>query len=102
MKHFGLLRIRREEHAARARCAAGDGAAEGILDLVERAGGRDSSDARGARHQLREATTFDPSDFRNTVPPFNPENRKPNHAIVDLVKRIATEKNVTPAQIALG
>ena len=52
--------------------------------------------------KIDETTTFDPSDFRNTVPRFNPENRKANQAIVDLVKRIATEKNVTQAQIALA
>jgi len=52
--------------------------------------------------KIDETTTFDPTDFRNTVPRFTPENRKANQAIVDLVKRIATEKNVTPAQIALA
>jgi aryl-alcohol dehydrogenase-like predicted oxidoreductase len=52
--------------------------------------------------KIDETTTFDPSDFRNTVPRFAPENRKANQAIVDLVKRIAIEKNVTPAQIALA
>jgi aryl-alcohol dehydrogenase-like predicted oxidoreductase len=52
--------------------------------------------------KIDETTTFDPSDFRNTVPRFNPENRKANHAIVDLVKRIAAEKSATPAQIALA
>ena len=52
--------------------------------------------------KIDETTTFDPTDFRNTVPRFNPENRKANQAIVDLVKRIAAEKNVTPAQIALA
>jgi aryl-alcohol dehydrogenase-like predicted oxidoreductase len=52
--------------------------------------------------KIDETTTFAPNDFRNTVPRFNPENRKANQAIVDLVKRIAAEKNVTPAQIALA
>jgi aryl-alcohol dehydrogenase-like predicted oxidoreductase len=52
--------------------------------------------------KIDETTTFDPTDFRNTVPRFAPENRKANQAIVDLVKRIAIEKNVTPAQIALA
>jgi len=52
--------------------------------------------------KIDQATTFDPTDFRNTVPRFNLENRKANQAIVDLVKHIATEKNVTPAQIALA
>jgi len=52
--------------------------------------------------KIDETTTFDASDFRNTVPRFNPENRKANQAVVDLVKRIAAEKNATPAQIALA
>jgi aryl-alcohol dehydrogenase-like predicted oxidoreductase len=52
--------------------------------------------------KIDETTTFDPSDFRNTVPRFNPENRKANQAIAGLVKDIAAEKNVTPAQIALA
>src|SRR4051794_2373340 len=52
--------------------------------------------------KIDETTTFDPSDFRNTVPRFTAENRKANRGVVDLVKRIATEKEVTPAQIALA
>jgi len=52
--------------------------------------------------KIDETTAFDPSDFRNTVPRFSPENRKANQTVVDLVKRIAGEKKVTPAQIALA
>jgi aryl-alcohol dehydrogenase-like predicted oxidoreductase len=51
---------------------------------------------------IDERTTFEPSDFRNTVPRFDPENRKANQALVDLVKRIAQQKGATPAQIALA
>jgi aryl-alcohol dehydrogenase-like predicted oxidoreductase len=47
-------------------------------------------------------TTFDSSDFRNTVPRFTPENRKTNEAVVDLVRRMAEKKKATPAQIALA
>jgi aryl-alcohol dehydrogenase-like predicted oxidoreductase len=47
-------------------------------------------------------TTFDPTDFRNTVPRFAPENRKANQALVDLVGAIAARKGVTPAQLALA
>jgi aryl-alcohol dehydrogenase-like predicted oxidoreductase len=47
-------------------------------------------------------TTFDSSDFRNTVPRFTAENRKTNQAMVDLVSRIAAKKHATPAQIALA
>src|SRR5439155_25608858 len=34
---------------------------------------------------IKEDTKFDPNDFRNTVPRFNPENRKANQAMVDIV-----------------
>jgi aryl-alcohol dehydrogenase-like predicted oxidoreductase len=47
-------------------------------------------------------TTFVDSDFRNTLPRFDAENRKANQDLVDLVKRIAEQKRVTPAQIALS
>ena len=52
--------------------------------------------------KIDETTTFDPSDFRNTVPRFSPENRKANQAVVDLVKRIAARKRATAAQVALA
>lgn len=47
-------------------------------------------------------TSFDASDFRGTVPRFEPENRQANRSLVDLVQRIAGDKGVTPAQIALA
>jgi aryl-alcohol dehydrogenase-like predicted oxidoreductase len=52
--------------------------------------------------KIDETTTFDNSDFRNTVPRFAPENRKANQALVDLLARIAAKKRATPAQIALA
>jgi aryl-alcohol dehydrogenase-like predicted oxidoreductase len=52
--------------------------------------------------KIDENTTFDSSDFRNIVPRFTPEARKANQAVVDLLKRIAEQKNATPAQIALA
>jgi len=47
-------------------------------------------------------TKFDASDFRNTIPRFNEENRKANKALVDLIAAIAARKYATPAQIALA
>ena len=47
-------------------------------------------------------TRFDPSDFRNSIPRFNEENRKANKALVDQITSIAERKNATPAQIALA
>ncbi|SAK75898.1 aldo/keto reductase [Caballeronia hypogeia] len=48
------------------------------------------------------STGFDKSDFRNVVPRFSEENRKANQALVDVLKRIATSLNATPAQVALA
>ncbi len=47
-------------------------------------------------------TTFEPGDFRNSVPRFSPEARKANMALVDIVKTVAARKHATPAQIALA
>ena len=52
--------------------------------------------------KIDENTTFDKNDFRNIVPRFTPEARKANQALVDLLRRIAEQKNATPAQIALA
>ena len=52
--------------------------------------------------KIDENTTFDSTDFRNTVPRFNPEARKANRALVDLVDAIAQRKKATSAQIALA
>src|SRR2546421_679159 len=52
--------------------------------------------------KIDESTTFDSSDFRNIVPRFTPEARKANQALVDLLRRIAEQKNATHAQIALA
>ena len=52
--------------------------------------------------KMNENTTFDSSDFRNTLPRFTPEARKANQALVDLLGEIAKRKQATPAQIALA
>jgi aryl-alcohol dehydrogenase-like predicted oxidoreductase len=52
--------------------------------------------------KIDENTTFESGDFRNIVPRFTPEARKANQVVVDLLKRIAEQKNATPAQIALA
>ncbi|MCD2422176.1 aldo/keto reductase [Niabella pedocola] len=51
---------------------------------------------------INAGTTFDPSDFRNSVPRFSKENREANQVLVELVGSIAKNKNVTPAQVALA
>ncbi|HNX32866.1 MAG TPA: aldo/keto reductase [Holophaga sp.] len=52
--------------------------------------------------KISEHSTFDSSDFRNTLPRFTPEARKANQALVDLLGRIGARKHATPAQIALA
>ena len=52
--------------------------------------------------KIDENTTFDSSDFRNTLPRFTSEARKANQALVDLLGKIAERKKATPAQIALA
>ena len=51
---------------------------------------------------ISENTKFDSNDFRNIVPRFTPEARKANQALVDLLGKIAAQKQATPAQIALA
>ena len=51
---------------------------------------------------INENTTFDNSDFRNTLPRFTPEARKVNQTFVELLGKIAQKKNATPAQIAIA
>jgi len=52
--------------------------------------------------KINENTTFDSTDFRNTLPRFTPEARKANQALIDLLGTIAERKKATPAQIALA
>ena len=52
--------------------------------------------------KIDENTSFDSTDFRNTVPRFSPEARKANRALVGLLETIAQRKKATPAQIALA
>jgi len=52
--------------------------------------------------KINESTKFDSTDFRSTLPRFTPEALKVNQALVDLLSKVAKEKNATPAQIALA
>ena len=51
---------------------------------------------------ISESTTFDSTDFRNIVPRFTPAARKANQALVDLLGRMAAQRETTSAQIALA
>ena len=52
--------------------------------------------------KIDENTSFDQSDFRNGLPRFSPEARKANQALVSVLEKLAAQKKVTPAQLALA
>ena len=54
--------------------------------------------------KIDENTTFDSTDFRNTVPRFTPEARKANRALVDLLGSIAAaqERDARPDRARLA
>lgn len=52
--------------------------------------------------KIDKKATFADSDFRSIVPRFQPENIEANQVLIDLIQRIAGDKAVTPAQIALA
>jgi len=52
--------------------------------------------------KIDENTTFDSSDFRNSLPRFTQEARKANEALLELLRKIAERKSATPAQISLA
>jgi aryl-alcohol dehydrogenase-like predicted oxidoreductase len=51
---------------------------------------------------ITQASQLGEGDFRKSSPRFSPEAIDKNLAFVDLLKRVASEKNATPAQIALA
>jgi hypothetical protein len=50
---------------------------------------------------MNENTSFDSTDFRNTLPRFTPEARKANQALVDLLGEIAKRKNAMLVKLHL-
>ncbi|KAJ5371490.1 aldo/keto reductase [Penicillium cataractarum] len=52
--------------------------------------------------QYKSPDEFAPTDFRRTVPKFQGENFYKNKAIVDEIKKLATKKGCSVAQIALA
>jgi len=52
--------------------------------------------------KVDENTTFDKTDIRSRNPRFTQEALKANRGVVELLERIAKQKNATPAQIALA
>ena len=52
--------------------------------------------------KVDETTTFASADIRSRNPRFTQEALKANRGVVELLERIAKQKNATPAQIALA
>jgi aryl-alcohol dehydrogenase-like predicted oxidoreductase len=52
--------------------------------------------------KINETTTYDSSDIRSRNPRFTSEAIKANRVVVDLLARIASQHDATPAQIALA
>jgi aryl-alcohol dehydrogenase-like predicted oxidoreductase len=49
-----------------------------------------------------DTASFGKDDFRNNLPRFSAEARQANQTLVDLISKIASTKQATPAQIALA
>lgn len=47
-------------------------------------------------------TIFGSDDFRSKQPRFQADNLEANQVVVELIKKVAAQKNATPAQIALS
>ncbi len=52
--------------------------------------------------KISAGTKFASNDFRNKVPRFDPENRRANQALVDVLAKFAEQKKATSAQVALA
>ena len=55
-----------------------------------------------SRGLLTGAKTSSPGDFRAHLPRFSGENRESNQRLVDVLSRLAQEKGVTAAQLAIA
>lgn len=118
VKHFGLsepsLASLRRAHAVQPVTAlqseyslwTRDVEANGALALCEELGiGFVPFSPLGAGFltgKIDASTQLAPTDFRAISPRFSVEARAANMALVDLLKRIAAEKQATPAQVALA
>jgi hypothetical protein len=76
-------------------------ATEGCLENAR----LDKETGRGAGFltgKIDASTKFDASDFRTISPRFTEEARTANQGVVELLNRMGSAKNATPAQIALA
>ena len=51
---------------------------------------------------IDESTRFDETDFRSTIPRFDPEARRANRAFVELLSTVAARHDATSAEVALA
>lgn len=52
--------------------------------------------------EIKKNATFEKGDFRSIVPRFTQKNLEANQKLIELLQKIAQERNATPAQIALA
>lgn len=52
--------------------------------------------------RFQDSSQIDATDFRATLPRFQPENAKKNESFVSVISELAIKKGVTPAQIAIA
>jgi len=52
--------------------------------------------------KIDESTQFDQNDFRNRLPRFSAEARRANQSLVEVLSKLAMQKRLTPAQLALA
>jgi aryl-alcohol dehydrogenase-like predicted oxidoreductase len=118
VRHFGLsepaVETVRRAHAVQPVTAiqneyslwTRDSETNGILDVCEELGIGFVAYSPLGRGFLTGAmgkdTEFAEDDFRKNLPRFTPEAMERNQKFVDVLKRVAEEKEATPAQIALA
>jgi aryl-alcohol dehydrogenase-like predicted oxidoreductase len=52
--------------------------------------------------KINDNITFEKNDIRSTLPRFTPEALLANQALIDLLGKVAKQKNASPAQIAIA
>lgn len=78
------------------------GPEEKIFPLLEELGIGVTAYGVLSRGLLTGAKTGSPGDFRAHLPRFSGENRESNQRLVDVLSRLAQEKGVTAAQLAIA
>ncbi len=112
------VRGRGRHHPPGPRRATGHRHPKRVLTVVAPTRGRGTDHLHRAWHRLRALqpprqliphrqhrrhTTFEGgNDLRASIPRFSPAAREHNAAMVDLIRGVAAQKNITPGQVALA